>query len=164
MHFKHPHLKPEEVENLQREMYRQDFVRLGPSLVRVARVWFEGYMNLRHSQNPLLRARARRMRTFCRSAVAGLFPAILFGPSREARRRARELLRDIRRESGMLTLAEKAAGAGAVALSGWTWLTMRMKLFQQPRLLRIEYNPEERESELGAADSESFPVVENAAS
>jgi hypothetical protein len=140
MHFKHPQLTSKEVETLQREMYRRDFERLGPSLVRVARVWFNGYVNLRHSPNALLRKRAERMRSFCRSAVAGLFPGILFGPSREARRRARALLRDIQHETGTLTLAEKLTGAGAVLLSGWTWLMLRLNLMQQPRLLRLEYH------------------------
>ena len=107
MHFKHPHLTAPEVEALQRDLYRRDFERLGPSLIRVPRIWFNGYMNLRNSPNPLLRARAERMRSFCRGAIAGLFPALLFGPSKEARRRARELLRDIERETGALTLGEK---------------------------------------------------------
>ncbi len=162
MHFKHPHLAPDEIETLQREMYRQDFERLGPSLVRVARVWFNGYMNLQHSSNPLLRARAERLRSFCRSAVAGLFPAIFFGPSGEARRRARELLLDIQRETGPLTLTEKASGAGAVVLSGWTWLMMRMNLFQQPRLLRLEYHPNRSEDERGTVGAESSRVAEEA--
>lgn len=142
MHFKHPCLTAPEVEALQRGLYRQDFQQLGPSLIRVARIWFNGYINLRNSPNPLLRARAERMRSFCRDAVAGLFPALLFGPSKEARRRARELLRDIERETGTLTLGEKLKGAGAVLLSGWTWFTLRMNLFQQPGLLRVEYHPE----------------------
>jgi hypothetical protein len=132
-----------EVEALQRDLYRQDFERLGPSLIRVPRIWFNGYMNLRNSANPLLRARAERMRSFCRGAIAGLFPALLFGPSKEARRRARELLRDIERETGTLTLGEKVQGAGAVLLSGWTWFTLRLDLFQQPELLRVEYHLEE---------------------
>jgi hypothetical protein len=120
-------------------------------------------MNLRQSLNPLLRARAERMRSFCRSAVAGLYPAILFGPSGEARRRARKLLQDIQRETGPLTLMEKASGAGAVVLSGWTWLTMRMNLLQQPRLLRIEYHPNRWEDERSAVNAENPPVAEGGA-
>jgi hypothetical protein len=89
------------------------------------------------------------MRSFCRSVVPGLFPALLFGPSKEARRRARELLRDIERETGALTLGEKVKGLGVVLLSGWTWFTLRMNLFQQPKLLRLEYHPEK--SGAGAA-------------
>ena len=159
MHFKHPHLTAEEVEALQRLLYRRDFERLGPSLIRVPRIWFNGYMNLRNSPNPLLRARAERMRSFCRSAIAGLFPALLFGPSKEARRRARELLQDIERETGALTLGEGLKGAGAVLLSGWTWFAMRMNLFQQPRLLRLEYHPEK--SGAGAVSdpaADSLPI------
>jgi hypothetical protein len=159
MHFKNPRLTAQEAETLQRDLYRQDFERLGPSLIRVPRVWFNGYMNLRNSPNPLLRARAERMRSFCRSAIAGLFPALLFGPSKEARRRARELLQDIERETGPVPLGEKLKGAGAVLLSGWTWLTLRMNLFQQPRLLRLEYHPENSGASIAAdlaADSLSM--------
>jgi hypothetical protein len=99
------------------------------------------------------------MRSFCRSAIAGLFPALFFGPSKEARRRARELLRDIKQETGALTLGEKLEGAGAVLLSGWTWFTLRMNLFQQPKLLRLEYHPEK--SGAGAAANiaaDSMPI------
>jgi haloalkane dehalogenase len=139
MHFKHSHMTAAELESLQRELYREDFKRLGPSLIRVARVWFDGYLNLRNSTNRLLRIRADLMRSFCRSAVSGLLPAILFAPSKEARRRARILLRDIQAETGALTLSEKAKCCGAVLLAGWTWITLKMNLFQQPKLLRIEY-------------------------
>jgi hypothetical protein len=99
------------------------------------------------------------MRSFCRSAIAGLFPALLFGPSKEARCRARELLQDIERETGALTLGERLQGAGAVLLSGWTWFAMRMNLFQQPKLLRLEYHPEK--SGAGAVSdpaADSLPI------
>ncbi|MFB3776315.1 MAG: radical SAM protein [Bryobacteraceae bacterium] len=159
MHFKHPHLTAPEVEALQRELYRRDFERLGPSLVRVPRAWFNGYMNLRDSPNPLLRARAERMREFCRGAVAGLVPAFLLGPSEEARRRARELLREIERETGALTLVERLKGVAAILLAGWTWLTLRTKLFQQPKLLRLEYRPERNAEGFGAVQAEDcIPV------
>jgi haloalkane dehalogenase len=157
MHFKHPHLTAPEVEALQRELYRRDFERLGPSLMRVTRVFFNGYMKLRNSPNPLLRARAERLRAFCRSVVPGIFPALLFGPSKESRRRARELLRDIERETGALTLGEKVKGAGVILLSGWTWFTLRMNLFQQPKLLRLEYHPEKSGAAAGQA-ADSIPI------
>jgi hypothetical protein len=99
------------------------------------------------------------MRAFCRSAIPGLFPALLFGPSKEARRRARELLRDIKQETGALTLGEKLEGAGAVLLSGWTWFTLRMNLFQQPTLLRLEYHPEKSGADAVADPAaDSFPI------
>jgi hypothetical protein len=146
MHFEHPHLIASELETLQHELYRQDFKQLGPSLIRVSRVWFNGYLNLRNSTNRLLQIRADLMRSFCRRAVSALLPAILFAPSKEARKKARELLRDIEQETGALTLAEKANGLGAVLLAGWTWFTLKMNLFQQPKLLRLEYHPSRPDS------------------
>jgi radical SAM superfamily enzyme YgiQ (UPF0313 family) len=145
MHFKHAYLAASELESLQRELYRQDFKRLGPSLIRISRVWFNGYMNLGKSPNPLLQKRADLMRSFCRSSISALLPAILFAPSREAHARARELLRDIQRETGALTLAEKGKSFAAVLLAVWTWFTLKMKLFQQPKLLRLEYHPNKPE-------------------
>jgi haloalkane dehalogenase len=163
MHFKHPHLTSGEIETLQREMYLRDFERLGPSLVRVASVWFNGYMNLRSSPNALLRVRAERMRSFCRNALAGLFPAILFGPSREARRRAKELLRQVQSETGPLTLEEQAMGAGAVLLSCWTWFKLRMNLFQQPQLLRLEYHSEKSAAMPSAIGADNPPAAQQKA-
>ena len=86
LHFVHPHFTPPELEALQRELYRRDFERLGPSLVRMVRVWFEGYKNLRGDPNSLLRKRAERMGSLVRSSLPALYPAILFGPNRDRRR------------------------------------------------------------------------------
>ena len=49
MHFRHPHFSPPEMETLQKDLFRADFERLGPSLVRIVQVWLEGYKNLRNS-------------------------------------------------------------------------------------------------------------------
>jgi len=144
MHFKHPHFTASELEALQRELYRQDFLRLGPSLIRISQVWFNGYLNLRSSRNPLLKQRAERMLFFCRSTVSALLPGILFAPSKHARTRAHKLLKQIKHETGPLTIGEWMKSLGAVLLSGWTWLTLKLNLFQQPRLLRLEYNSENR--------------------
>lgn len=62
MHFKHEHFTPQELEDLQRQLYRTCFETLGPSLVRVLMAWFEGYRNLKDSPRPLPRDRAERMR------------------------------------------------------------------------------------------------------
>lgn len=160
MHFKHPHLTAPELETLQHSLYRRDFKNLGPSIMRVCGIWFDGYRNLRDSGNPLLRERAEKMRIFCRGALPGLYPAILFAPGRKVRRRARRLLREIVRETGALTLADKAKGLGAVLLSAWTWFMLKLNLYQQPGLLRQEYHPEKPEgcdAKGNPAEFESVP-------
>jgi hypothetical protein len=139
MHFKHPHFTQKELENLQRELYRKAFEVLGPSLIRVVRTWFEGYRNLKNSPNPLLRGRAERMCDYVRSALPSLYPAIWFGPNADKRNEAREFLKDIEKELGSLSAKERLFGWATVPLTTWTWLTEKVSLFQQPRLLRIEH-------------------------
>jgi hypothetical protein len=139
MHFKHPHFTPAELENLQRELYRKAFALLGPSLIRVVRTWFEGYRNLKHSSNPLLRGRAERMKGYVRSAIPGLYPAIFFGPNGDRKNEARELLKGIKKELGPVSPKERLFGWATIPLSAWTWLAAQLNLFQQPRLLRIEH-------------------------
>ena len=139
MHFKHTHFAPRAIEDLQRELYRKSFETLGPSLVRVLGTWFEGYRNLKNSSRPLLRDRAERMGRYVRSALPGIYPATRFGPNRERRAEAKGFLREIERELGPLSAKERLQCWGTVPLSFWTWLTEKLGLFQQPRLLRIEH-------------------------
>ncbi|HHP7236300.1 MAG TPA: B12-binding domain-containing radical SAM protein [Desulfobacterales bacterium] len=139
MHFKHRHFSPAELEALQRELYRDNFERLGPSIVRIISTWFDGWRCMRQSSNPLLRARARRMRTYVQSALPGLYPAAFFGPNRLQRRRARILIRQIRSEIGPEPWFERFSGWVTLPLAAWTRLAMRLDIGQQPRLLRVEY-------------------------
>lgn len=139
MHFKHDHFTSKELEDLQKELYIECFKRLGPSLVRVLRSWFEGYQTLKDSTRPLLRDRAERMRGYVRSALPGIYPAIRFGPNRERRAEARAFLKDIEQKLGPLSIKERLECWGTIPLSAWTWMTEKLGLFQQPRLLRIEH-------------------------
>lgn len=139
MHFKHPNFTAPELEALQKELYRQDFSRLGPSLVRLIDVWLEGYRHLRNSPNPLLRARAERLWKDVSESLPGLYPAMLLGPTRNTRAAARRLFHEIRRETGGLSLEQRLSGWGALLLVTWTWLISKLHIFQQPALLRIEH-------------------------
>jgi haloalkane dehalogenase len=139
MHFTHPNFSASELKDLQRELYRKSFEILGSSLIRVIRIWFEGYRNLRNSPNPLLCGRARRMKEYVRDAVPGLYPAILFGPNRARRADARDLLNEITQETGDLSIRERLLGLGSIVLSFWTWMTLKLNLCQQPKLLRTQY-------------------------
>jgi hypothetical protein len=139
MHFEHPRFSAPELEALQKRLYREDFERLGPSIVRALEVWLEGYRNLRGSDRPLLKARARAKLETVRAALPALVPAMLFGPGRSRRREARALFREIQREIGALAVKEWLLCAGAPALAIWTGIANRLGLFQQPALLRVEH-------------------------
>ena len=139
MHFRHPHFSPAEVEALQKDLFRADFERLGPSLVRVVQVWLEGYKNLRNSPLPLLQARSERLRGEIVATYPALVPAVLMGPTAATRARAREVCRAIKKEIGPLSLKTRIQGALAPVLAIWTWLVMTLRIFQEPGLLRICY-------------------------
>jgi hypothetical protein len=144
MHFTHPGFAPQELENLQRELYLTAFEHLGPSLVRVIRTWFEGFMNLRNSENPLLRGRAERMRDYVRSSAAALYPAMIFGPNRDRRAEARRFLKDVEKKLGPLSIRERLFCWATIPLSVWTWTAAKLDILQQPKLLRIEHRVSSR--------------------
>lgn len=139
MHFRHAHFKPGELEDLQKQLYRKCYERLGPSLIRVLRTWFEGYRNMKNSSRPLLRDRAARMRGYVLQGVPGIYPAVLFGPNRERRAEARRFLEEIEEEFGPLSFKDRLRCWGTLPLSLWTWMSEKLDLFQQPRLFRIEH-------------------------
>jgi len=153
MHFKHPSFEAEELEALQRELYRQDFLQLGPSLVRLMQVWLAGYRNLRGSEDPLLRARAEELWEEVISAFPGLYPALFFGPSREAREQARRLLSEVEKEWGGIPPLERIKGWATLLLAIWTWFSARLNIFQQPGLLRIEHRVPSTEQLWGGKSS-----------
>ncbi len=140
MHFEHPSFeRPEAVEAIQRAIYREDFRRLGPSPMRLARVWLTGFQNLKNDENPLLRARAERLRTDVRASLPLIRAAMTFGPSPKVRQRARRLFADIVRDTGELTSTERVMSAGAPAMFLGSWTLSRLGLLQQPGLLRTEH-------------------------
>jgi hypothetical protein len=122
MHFTHDHFKHHELETLQQELYRENFKRLGPSLVRVIDTRFQGANRLWSSTNPILRERAERMLEYVKKTMPALYPAIVFGPYRKQRSQARRLLRKIELKTGRMTKVERMTGWVAVALSTWLGL------------------------------------------
>jgi hypothetical protein len=139
MHFTHPHFTAAELEALQKEIYQDNFEKLGPSLVRVVKAWFDGYRNLRNSDNPLLKGRAERMGEYVRNAIPGIWPATVFGPNRRIRAEARSFLHDIASEMGPISIRERITSWLTLPLCLWTWLSTRLCIGQQPKLIRIEY-------------------------
>ena len=144
MHFKHPNFSAPELEGLQKKFYREDFERLGPSIMRLIRVWLEGYKNHRESDIPLLRARAEEKLATIRGAMPAIVPAMLFGPNKKTRAEARALMRDVRKELGPLSWTERIQCLGSPIAAVWTMIANRLRIFQQPGLLRIEHRTGER--------------------
>jgi len=58
--FKHPHIGADEMSALQRELYHEEFRRLGPSVFRVSEDYLDGHVALRGHPVPRVRAKAVR--------------------------------------------------------------------------------------------------------
>ncbi|MCH7595427.1 MAG: hypothetical protein IID35_02620 [Planctomycetes bacterium] len=135
----HPTLSSDELRRQQRLCFKEDFERLGPSLVRSLECALNGHQRWRHSTDPRLRKKAA---VFLQDFVKGLpvLPvAALLGPSREARRIARHLLRRGIREVSVpwVRTAVKTVLAFPAAL--WTALSLKLQIFQHPPLRRTNY-------------------------
>ena len=139
MHFKHASFTARELEDLQRTLYRREFKTLGPSMMRLIGTWFEGYVNLRKSEWPLLRARAERLWRGVCEALPTLVPAMLLGPTGETRAAARRLYHRIRKEAKPSAMSLWLQGGGLFGLAGLTWLTRKLGILQQPAMLRVEH-------------------------
>lgn len=139
-HFQHPSFAtPEALEAMQAEAYRTDFERLGPSVLRLSAVWLEGYRNLRFDAAPGLRARAGVLRGRARQVLPSLSTIARFAPSPEVRERALALRRDLVRDTGALSPAERALEAAAPALYRLTEAMSRAGILEAPGLLRVEH-------------------------
>lgn len=143
--IKHPTLSAAEIEDLQRWCFEQDFQRLGPSIYRVLETRWLGYQTLRDSPNPRLRDKA----AYYARELRGAYPAFLagrwLGPNAKVRAWIQDLERRIHATLGPPTLAERAQSVAAVAAALWTGLTLKLDLFQHPRLIRTTYRlPDKR--------------------
>jgi radical SAM superfamily enzyme YgiQ (UPF0313 family) len=137
--IKHPTLSPGEIEDLQRRCFEEDFQRLGPSIIRVLETRFLGYLKLKDSANPLLRKKAQHFAKDLREAYPVFLPGRLLGPNAKARSWAGDLERRIHAELGRPSPGESFKSALAVGAALWTGLTLKLGLFQHPKLMRTEY-------------------------
>jgi hypothetical protein len=143
--IKHPTLSPEAIEELQRWCFDQDFQRLGPSIFRTLKARLLGYQKLKNSPNRFLRQKAAYYARELRVAYPVFLAGKLLGPNATVRRWIGELERRVHAELGRPALAEQAKSVFAVGAALWTGLTLKLDLFQHPKLIRTMYRmPTER--------------------
>jgi radical SAM superfamily enzyme YgiQ (UPF0313 family) len=135
----HPQLSAERIEALQRGCFQQDFERLGPTIHRSVSTWLAGYRTLRGSPNPTLRRKAERFARELRKAYPVFLAGRLLGPNRHVRRRIARLQAEVHAHIGRPTLTERAQSLAATGLALWTALTLKLDLFQHPRLVKHAY-------------------------
>jgi radical SAM superfamily enzyme YgiQ (UPF0313 family) len=136
---KHPTLSPEAIEDLQRWCFNEDFQRLGPSIFRTLEGRWLGYQKLKNSPNPWLRRKAEYYAKELRAAYPAFLAGKLLGPNAAVRRWIGDLERRIHAELGRPALAERLRSVLAVGAALWTGLTLKLDLFQHPKLTRTMY-------------------------
>ena len=148
--IKHPTLSPEAIEDIQRWCFKEDFQRLGPSIFRVLEARLLGFQKLKDSPNPFLRAKAEYYARELRVAYPVFLTGRLLGPNARIRRWIRELERRVHAELGRPTRAQQSKSLLAVGAALWAGLTLKLNLFQHPKLVRTTYRmPSERWSAFG---------------
>jgi haloalkane dehalogenase len=142
---KHPTLSAKQIEDLQRWCFKEDFERLGPSVFRTLEARLLGYQKLKNSSNPWLRRKAEFYAKELRGAYPAFLAGRLLGPNRAVRHWVADLERRLHAELGVPSPRERFKSALAVAAAAWTGLTLKLDLFQHPKLMRTSYRtPEKR--------------------
>jgi len=137
--IKHPTLSAEEIEDIQTWCFEQDFQRLGPSIFRVLEARLLGFQKLKNSPNPLMRAKAEYYATELRYAYPVFLAGRVFGPNATVRRWIGDLERRIHAELGAPPLKQRLKSVLGVAAAAWTGVTLKLDLFQHPKLIRTTY-------------------------
>jgi radical SAM superfamily enzyme YgiQ (UPF0313 family) len=132
----HPTMSAGEIESAQERCFAEDVRRLGPSIFRSIETWLLGYERLKDSGNRMLRLKAERFAFEIRRAYPVFLAGKLLARGREIRRRIAGLETKIHAALGAPTAAERLGSVAAFGLAGWTALTLRLGLFQHPRLIR----------------------------
>jgi haloalkane dehalogenase len=147
--IKHPTLSAKEIEDIQEWCFKEDFERLGPSIYRVLEARLLGLQKLKNSTNPRLRAKAEYYAGELRYAYPVFLAGRLLGPNAAVRRWIGDLERRVHAELGAPPLAQRVKSVLGVAAALWTGVTLKLDLFQHPKLLRTAYRmplPNQRRS------------------
>ena len=143
--MKHPTLSPAQIEDIQRWCFEQDFQRLGPSIYRVLETRFLGYLKLKDSPNPDFAAEGGILRQGIALCVSGVSAGQIARPER---RRAemdwRSGAAHPRGTGRSRRSAQQFKSVMAVGAALWTGVTLKLDLFQHPKLQRTTYRLPEK--------------------
>ena len=138
--IKHPTLSAEEIEAMQQWCFKEDFQRLGPSIYRVLEARLLGLQKLKNSPNPLLRAKAEYYAGELRYAYPVFLAGRLLGPNRGASAAGLAIWNGRFMPSwAPHPSRQRLKSVLGVAAALWTGLTLKLDLFQHPRLSRTSY-------------------------
>ncbi|MBI4056560.1 MAG: radical SAM protein [Elusimicrobia bacterium] len=136
---RHSSMSPEQIESAQDYCFRQDFLRLGPSIYRSLETWLLGYLKLKDSLNSFLRRKAERFGFEIRKAYPVFLAGRVLGPTRKVRSWIAGLEKEIYGALGSPSWWERFQSVFMLLMAFWTSLLLRLNFFQHPRLIRHAY-------------------------
>ncbi|MFH1438879.1 MAG: hypothetical protein ABIJ56_24450, partial [Pseudomonadota bacterium] len=135
--FEHPHIDPDAMVRIQRNLYHQEYRRLGPTACRVVSDWIAGYETLKDHPNPKIRAKGEFMGGKAHRGLVS-FPVFrkFFKGDPGVLDNIESIGRRIERLTGPINFQERVF-ATLLPLAAWfTEFRLRHDLFQQPEFTR----------------------------
>ena len=133
--FTHPHIEQQEMEDIQRGLYRQEFERLGPSVFRVVDDWITGHKNLSDHPSKRVCEKAKKYGDKAHGALM-LLPTAKQFVNKPSAIRLGKLYQTIKQATGPMTLGERARAGVVPAAFGITAIKQRLGLGDQPSMTR----------------------------
>jgi haloalkane dehalogenase len=137
--FVHPHIEAEEMERIQRELYHEEFRRLGPSVLRVAEDWLSGAENLQDHPRPRVRAKARKYKQLSHRGAL-IVKASKRYVNEEVGRWLDSFYQRLIDTTGPLTPSERVVESLSPLILAVTDWKLKHQVGQQPRFTRRTYN------------------------
>jgi hypothetical protein len=147
--FKHPHIDADEMLSIQRNLYRQEFERMGPSVFRVVEDWLTGFVNLHGHPAERVRAKAQRYKYNSHRAMM-LLPASQRYLNPLSADRLERLHQRLAAETGPMTQKEHMVSRLVPAMLRYTSFKLRHNIRQQPRFSRRTFRMGKRARHLAA--------------
>jgi radical SAM superfamily enzyme YgiQ (UPF0313 family) len=136
--FTHPLMRPDELEEIHRRLYREEFERLGPTVFRVVDDYRAGYMHLRDHPSARVREKAEKYRQIAHRSMM-LMPASRSHLSAPSAERLNQLLQRIGQETGPMTLKERMMSKLTAGMIRYTNFKLRHDIGQQPDFSRRSF-------------------------
>jgi len=138
--FKHPNISQEELENLQKHLYDREYQLLGPSLYRTLYIQYQGYKNLKNSDNIILKKSADFFLKNLKKARILYRIGIKFAPNKNIKKKIEDQYLEITNSVGGLNLIMKLLQYLLMPFAWWTKIRFKHSLFLQPKSIKRKYN------------------------
>jgi radical SAM superfamily enzyme YgiQ (UPF0313 family) len=137
--FSHPQIGPEQMSDIQRRLYYEEFKRLGPAVFRVLDDWLAGHVNLKNHPAKRVREKAANLGEQAHNAMI-MLPASTKYTEDQASAITMDLFKRLEQETGKMSFKQKVlAKTIAPAMMRFTDLKLKFNIGQQPEFSMRQY-------------------------